>query len=56
VGISEETGTFALYSINWLVFITVVESVYCMVQADSSSLLPQSVLQPLVGFGLLGTD
>ena len=26
---------FALYIINWLVFITVVEGVYCAVQADS---------------------
>ena len=26
---------FVLYVINWLVFITVVESVYCAVQADS---------------------
>jgi len=28
VQISEQTVTFALYIINWLVFITVVESVY----------------------------
>ena len=26
---------FALYTINWLVFITVVESVYCAVRTDS---------------------
>jgi hypothetical protein len=32
--ISEQTATFALYSINWLVFITVVESVYSAVRTD----------------------
>ena len=30
----EQTSTFALYIINWLVFITVVESVYCAVRTD----------------------
>ena len=35
VRISEQTGTFALYIINWLVFITVVGSVYCAVRTDS---------------------
>ena len=35
VRISEQTATFALYSIDWLVFITVVESVYCAVRTDS---------------------
>ena len=34
VRISEQTATFALYSINWLVFITVVGSVYCAVRTD----------------------
>ena len=33
--ISNETATFALYNINWLIFITVVESVYCAVRTDS---------------------
>jgi hypothetical protein len=33
--VSEQTATFALYVINWLVFITVVESVYSAVQTDS---------------------
>jgi hypothetical protein len=33
--ISEQTATFALYIINWLVFITVAQSVYSMVQTDS---------------------
>ena len=35
VRISGQTATFALYIINWLVFITVVESVYCAVRTDS---------------------
>jgi hypothetical protein len=35
VRISEQTATFALYIINWLDFITVVESVYCAVRTDS---------------------
>ena len=33
--ISEQKATIALYSINWLVFITVVESVYCAVRTGS---------------------
>ena len=35
VRISEMTASFALYYINCWVFITVVESVYCAVRADS---------------------
>jgi hypothetical protein len=35
VRISEQTATFALYSINWLVFITEVESVYSTVRTES---------------------
>jgi len=35
VGISEQTATFAVYIINWLVFITTVESVYSAVWTDS---------------------
>ena len=35
VWIPEQTATFALYIINWLAFITVVESAYCAVQTDS---------------------
>jgi hypothetical protein len=33
--ISEKTAAFALYVINWLVFITLVESVYSAVRTDS---------------------
>jgi len=35
VRISEQTAAFALYSISWLVFITMVESVYSAVRAVS---------------------
>ena len=35
VWISEQTETFALYCINWLVFITEVESVYNAVRIES---------------------
>jgi hypothetical protein len=35
VWISEETVTFALYSLKSLVFITKLESVYCAVQSES---------------------
>jgi hypothetical protein len=35
VQISEQTATFALYIINWSVFITKVESVYGTVRTDS---------------------
>jgi len=35
VQISEQTATFSLYIINWLVLITVVESVYSAVRTDS---------------------
>jgi hypothetical protein len=35
VRISEQTAAFAVYVINWLVFITVVESVYSAVRTDS---------------------
>jgi len=34
VRISEQIATFALYIINWLVFIIVVESVYSAVRTD----------------------
>jgi hypothetical protein len=34
VRMSEQTAAFALYIINWLDFITVVESVYSAVRTD----------------------
>jgi hypothetical protein len=35
VWISEQTAIISLYSINWLVFITETESVYCAVRTGS---------------------
>ena len=35
VRIAQQTATFALYIIKWLVFITMVESVYCAVRTES---------------------
>jgi len=35
VWISEQTATFGVYIIDWLVFINVVESVYSAVRTDS---------------------
>ena len=35
IGISEKTATFAVYIINWMVFIAVVESVYSTVRTYS---------------------
>ena len=35
VRISEQTATLALYSINWIVFIAMVESVYSAVRTES---------------------
>jgi len=35
VRIWEQTAAFALYIINWLVFITVVQSIYSAVRTDS---------------------
>jgi hypothetical protein len=35
VRISEQTATFALQNIKWLVFITEVESVYSAVRTES---------------------
>ena len=42
VRISEQTATFALYSINWLVFTTDVESVYSAVQTGSLYIILRS--------------
>jgi len=33
--LSEQTAIISLYSINWLVFITEMQCVYCAVQKDS---------------------
>ena len=36
VWISEQTAIISLYSINWLVFITDAESVYCAVRTGDA--------------------
>jgi hypothetical protein len=36
--ISEQTAIISLYSINWLVFITETECVYCAVRTESSNI------------------
>ena len=46
VFISEQTAIISLYKINWLVFITETESVYCAVRTGYLSIIQ-------VGFGLL---
>ena len=35
VWISEQTAIISLYSINWLVFVTETECVYCAVRTES---------------------
>jgi len=39
VWISEQTAIISLYNINWLVFITETESVYCAVRPGSMCLI-----------------
>jgi len=52
VWISQQTAIISLYSINWLVFITERESVYCAVRTGSlttvSTFSPHSVFMCLV--------
>ena len=39
VQISEQTAVISLYSINWLVFVTEMECVYCAVQTGSLNII-----------------
>jgi hypothetical protein len=39
IWISEQTAILSLYSINWLVFITEMESVYYAVRTDSLNII-----------------
>jgi hypothetical protein len=50
VWISEQAAIISLYSINWLVFITETECVYCAVRAGSlnSTFCPHSVFMCFV--------
>jgi hypothetical protein len=58
VWISEQTAIISLYSINWLVFVTETECVYCAVRSESLSkidvkfiLQGLSLQRPGLGFG-----
>ena len=42
VWISEQTAIISLYSIDWLVFITEMECVYCAVRTGSLNIIPVS--------------
>ena len=42
VWISEQRAIISLYSINWLVFITETECVYCVVRTGSLYIIPRS--------------
>jgi hypothetical protein len=46
--ISERTAIISLYSINWLVFITETESVYCAVRTGSVNILEVNLFSFLV--------
>ena len=50
VWISEQTAIISLYSIDWLVFITETESVYCAVLAESSHIIQQCSPRRKTGF------
>jgi hypothetical protein len=43
VWISEQTAIISLYSINWLVFVTETECVYCAVLAECLTFLSLAV-------------
>jgi len=36
---SEQTAIISLYSINWLVFVTETECVYCAVRTETSNII-----------------
>jgi predicted GNAT family N-acyltransferase len=50
VWISEQTAIISLYSINWLVFVTETECVYCAVRTESlnATFCPHSVFMCFV--------
>ena len=50
VRILEQTATFALYFIKWLVFLTVVGSVYCPIRTDSLYKADYVVFKRLTSF------
>jgi hypothetical protein len=44
VRISEQTATISLYGVNWLVFITETECVYCAVRTESLNIFQVNIL------------
>jgi len=48
VWISEQTAIISLYNINWLVFITETESVYCAVRTGYWNMIQVTLYSPLV--------
>jgi hypothetical protein len=55
IRISEQAATFTLYLINWLVFVTEVESVYYTVHTES--LYKTDIVSSLKGyFGRVATN
>jgi hypothetical protein len=44
VWISEQTAIISLYSINWLVFITETECVYCAVRTESLNTIEVKII------------
>jgi hypothetical protein len=44
VSISEQTAIIPLYNINWLLFITEMESVYCAVRTGSLTITQVNII------------
>jgi hypothetical protein len=53
VWISEQTAIISLYSINWLVFITETECVYCAVRAGSLNWINVNISLQRVNFSAI---
>jgi hypothetical protein len=52
--ITEQTAIVSLYSINWSVFITETECVYCAVRTESASKIPLNLWSVSVGGEFVG--
>ena len=50
VWISEQTAIISLYSINWLVFITETESVYCAVRTEYFNVVEVNPLRSVCSY------
>jgi hypothetical protein len=53
VWISEQTAITSLYSINWLVFVTETECVYCAVRTGSLNIMAEAASRLPVTAGAL---